>query len=141
MVSLKSRYFFLTFTLSLLSFFTYFFWPSDYISLEKKELITDETLYQLEPSWSPKKKELHLEINIESFQNPLSLEVDFKEQLLLEDNFENIYEPVKWHFIYKQPNQIRAMVVFKVKQNLGTFSLKYFGLETLNFGWFLNKNP
>ena len=61
--------------------------------------------------------------------------MNFKDQLLLEDTQNQLYEPQKWRFILEDPTKVRALVSFKLKERSQNLSLKYFGSQNLSFEW------
>lgn len=113
------------------------FLPKKQISLETKTHIIEETRYIIEPIWHPQKNKIFFEIELESYQNKDSLEIDFSDQALLEDEEENLFKLDSWHYLSEQPNKIKALLKFKIRPESKTLTLKLFNFETVSETWLL----
>ena len=115
----------------------FYFIPGDITQLPKKSLIDLETRYVLAPSWKKKHKHFIVNIQIESYQNPQALNLDFSEHILLEDQLNHLYDVKKWKVLSENAHRTRAKIWFKLNSKSKHVVLRIFGLNNYEFNWSL----
>ena len=107
-----------------------------HIDLDKQAVVLNQTRYVLWGSWYPKQKKISFSFELESYQNPHSLDVDFLEQLILEDGKARLYSPSKWVLEHSSKHRIRGKLHFSdVVTPYKQMSLRLFDIEDFVLSW------
>ena len=122
--------------LSLSFFYLFNRYHEVYVDLDKQAVVVNQTRYVLNGTWYPKQKKMSFSFELESYQNPQSLEVDFLEQLLLEDEQARLYTPSKWVLEHSSKHRIRGKLHFSnVVTPFKQMNLRLFDIENVVFSW------
>ena len=106
-------------------------------NLSQKEEVLDETQFVFKPIIEEmgEEKQLKVLLEITSYMNPDILEIDYREQAMLEvkDDFSL---PVEWHILEKTKYKVIGQLIFKLNSEpLGNFGLKIFTYSDHEIAW------
>ncbi|MBT5856248.1 hypothetical protein HOH87_06405 [bacterium] len=112
------------------------------LTLPSIEKVVDEAKYKIIPIYELETASVYFEIIIESFQNPEALEVDFTNQLLMEDDKGVTYLPVAWNFKSQEEFNLVGVINFEgLHGDIEKVKLIFFGMDEtpITFEWKLPK--
>ncbi len=118
----------------------FIFNPNSTIILKPKSSLEEYTKITVTPLPFKKQKNISFLIKIETTQNPELLNIDYSHTAFLEDEKNNIVEPLIWEAYKRENNKTEGKLIFPYKySNQKRIKLILFKWSDNNFTWEIKK--